>query len=312
MKKFNSEEMELIGTVLMVSGIVAIVYVAVTDDNYFIRFAPYFVQFLTISNDNTVVVVAYILYYLHMALCIFISYCGIRIRQYSKRMEIPEIDFDEYIAADGRPPVLYLRSFRDDKLLANTVIFNIRGMNSEEEILTTYFNKYGPFVAIGQPGDRFPQLGAVRTYLDHGEWQSYVLSLMESASLIILRAGFSEGFWWELEQAIKQSNLKKIIIIIPFRRSKYNKFIKAVREKFDIGLPEFSGKKTTESEMRGIVYFNNDDVPVFVGLKGTHYIIKSTLRITFNIIGARYFFKKRNDMELNLQKLLDDVILAKL
>jgi hypothetical protein len=51
-------------------------------------------------------------------------------------------------------------------------------------------SKIGPFVAIGRPGERLPQLGAIRLYVADPEWQEMVTRLMSEAALVVLRAGF--------------------------------------------------------------------------------------------------------------------------
>ncbi len=65
---------------------------------------------------------------------------------------------DEVKQQDLRPPVIYLRSFKDDQKASMvtpmgglTVIFP--SYVTEEEQIATAINKIGPFLAIGQPGE---------------------------------------------------------------------------------------------------------------------------------------------------------------
>lgn len=67
---------------------------------------------------------------------------------------------DEIKQQDTRPPVIYLRSFKDDQKgstvtlmggLAATAIFP--SYVTEEEQIATAINQIGPFLAIGQPGE---------------------------------------------------------------------------------------------------------------------------------------------------------------
>jgi hypothetical protein len=65
---------------------------------------------------------------------------------------------DEIKRQDLRPPVIYLRSFKDDQkgsmvtpMGGLTVIFP--SYVTEEEQIATAINKIGPFLAIGQPGE---------------------------------------------------------------------------------------------------------------------------------------------------------------
>ncbi len=55
---------------------------------------------------------------------------------------------------DPRQPILYLRSFTNEKKVSR-----------EEEALSQMLSGIGPLIAIGKPGDLAPPLGATRIYL---------------------------------------------------------------------------------------------------------------------------------------------------
>jgi len=95
------------------------------------------------------------------------------------------------LAEDNRPPVVYLRSFQDDSVEAEGTLSAERvanmgavggailavldyegGTMTEEEQLAEALRDVGPFVAVGKPGEKLPQLGAARMYLQDSEWSS--------------------------------------------------------------------------------------------------------------------------------------------
>lgn len=102
-------------------------------------------------------------------------------------------DAHELLLRDKRRPIFYLRSFDHDE----PATANIRS-NAELDMVKA-FKKIGPVVAIGKPGEKLQTLGAARTYVGH-DWRNVILAMIRKASLVILRPGHSDGFWWEVRQ----------------------------------------------------------------------------------------------------------------
>jgi hypothetical protein len=119
------------------------------------------------------------------------------------------------LAADKRPPVLFLRSFIDDEKFdskhSKTALFDF----SLEARLATHFGAIGPFIAVGSPKDSTPRLGASRVRLDDGEWRQAVLGWMDSACYLIVFAGLTHWAKWELCQAIERGYANKLILLFP-------------------------------------------------------------------------------------------------
>jgi hypothetical protein len=121
----------------------------------------------------------------------------------------------------GRPPVLYLRSFADDRLkmrarAGNGRLFLERLLKIRfEEVVTDHLWHYGPVVAIGTPGDKLPPLGAARDYLPDNGWQGRVSQLMNESSMIALVVGRTEGLGWELNTIIRASLLARLVLVLP-------------------------------------------------------------------------------------------------
>ncbi len=128
---------------------------------------------------------------------------------------------DETLQHDQRPPVLYLRSFLDDRLTMSARTANGRvwaerfSPHTFEEVVCDHLWRYGPVVALGMPGDRLPPLGAVRNYFEGDEWRGGVLELMRKASVIVLALGRTESLQWELERLAASNLLSRTVVVVP-------------------------------------------------------------------------------------------------
>ncbi|MGW7041541.1 transferase [Streptomyces avermitilis] len=120
------------------------------------------------------------------------------------------------LLADGRQPVLYLRSFADDDTAAQVDDSAAYvSIHSREEQLAGALGAVGPVITVGRPGEPLPQLGAARFYLPLDDWQPTVLRLMELSQLIVLRLGLGEGLWWEVQQARATQPARKLVLLAP-------------------------------------------------------------------------------------------------
>jgi TM2 domain-containing membrane protein YozV len=130
---------------------------------------------------------------------------------------------DEALAADPRPPVLYLRSFEADPQILVTGpsrtakiagLLNYAASVSPEQELAFILGRVGPVIAIGKPGERLPELGAARRYVGDDEWREVVGQFMSDAALVVIRAGDTDNLWWEVEQAMTRCAPNRIIIVV--------------------------------------------------------------------------------------------------
>jgi hypothetical protein len=137
---------------------------------------------------------------------------------------------------DPRKPILFLRPFQDDEHTSlqpsgmtakatgirsrsayvrggRTDVFDLLwsahpirvlrmigdyGAGSSEESIARYFERHGPVIAIGKPGERLASPGAARMYLDDATWQDAILCEMERAQAVVVQPAPSEGVRWEL------------------------------------------------------------------------------------------------------------------
>ncbi|WP_404870035.1 transferase [Kitasatospora griseola] len=123
------------------------------------------------------------------------------------------------LQADGRRPVLYLRSFADDGTAARIDDWVALNLHSREEQLAAALAAFGPVIAVGRPGEPLPLLGAARFYLPLDDWQPTILHLMDLSRLIVLRVGTGAGLRWEIEQAVATQPAGKLVLLTPGRVS---------------------------------------------------------------------------------------------
>jgi hypothetical protein len=125
---------------------------------------------------------------------------------------------------DRRPPIVYLRSFRDDALPLPTVVsarrpflelFVPRGSDPFEEAVAWELAPYGPVVAIGRPGRSLASLGAARDHLADDEWRAGVTDWMAAARAIVMAIGSTRGVQWEIATLAANGHLAKTVFLFP-------------------------------------------------------------------------------------------------
>ena len=130
----------------------------------------------------------------------------------------------DVVAFDSRPPVVFLRSFQDD---VKSPIGGAFGLwmkipmwffpVSFEQELAGIMNRLGPFVAVGRPGERLPELGANRFYFSNEEWQSQVSELVRRAQLTLILCGPTPSLWWEIDHVLTSATPAHVVLLIPER-----------------------------------------------------------------------------------------------
>lgn len=151
----------------------------------------------------------------------------------------------ELLRHDSRPPVIYLRSFLDDgKYGSGNSVGSHIGLYldtpREEEDLAAVMAKSGPFLAIGNPKEPLPELGAARIYVPDAHWQEVVKDLVADAQLVILRAGETPGLMWEVQQLAARVPPGKVVFYVP-DASQYPAFRENANAYLPRPLPESLG-----------------------------------------------------------------------
>lgn len=125
--------------------------------------------------------------------------------------------------ADPRPPILLLRSFRDESRLAHESEIRFLSssrshMRSVEEQVTDRLWRFGPVIAIGRPGDPKSPLGAAREYLrskDDNEWKRFIRQLVPQCAAVLMVAGSTDGLAWEADHILNGGSGDRLLIVIP-------------------------------------------------------------------------------------------------
>jgi tetratricopeptide (TPR) repeat protein len=199
-------------------------------------------------------------------------------------------------AGDTRPPILYLRSFLDDRkqtlvaysrwavaahvlppsvmptpwnyILRFSPVRVIRVLlnqcvDTSEEQIGLFMRRLGPFVAIGQPGDTFAAPGAARMYVTNEEWKGVVDSYLEESKYIVLQPAGTEGVWWEVERVLKKVPLQKILFCMVnfhLHQNDYEAFHLRILPLLGQSVPSLGGLTTTPAFM----FIDNAGVPRLV------------------------------------------------
>lgn len=104
--------------------------------------------------------------------------------------------------------VVYLRSFSEDRKTSQTVGTNtdfgaLNTVLTEEEQLVKALSSVAAVIAVGDPREELPALGATRMRFQQDEWREGVRKLLREASLVVIRPGaFSPGVKWEIQEAL--------------------------------------------------------------------------------------------------------------
>lgn len=127
-------------------------------------------------------------------------------------------DADKLLAVDTREPILFLRSFQDDEKVSYQMGSAAFVDWSLETRLAAHFSKIGPFIAIGNPKEKTPEIGAARALLSDDQWQARVIDWMDRSRVIVLMSGVTHWVGWELERVLSRRHAGKLIILFPQSR----------------------------------------------------------------------------------------------
>ena len=123
---------------------------------------------------------------------------------------------DRLLELDNRRPILFLRSFADDKVwLWGKGIFGKFRRKTIDEAIEGLAKRLGPFVAIANPNTQLPRLGAAQTYFSNDTWQNAIARWVQTAQMIVMVAGRTEGLRWELDHILADEGQAKLVIFLP-------------------------------------------------------------------------------------------------
>jgi len=123
------------------------------------------------------------------------------------------------VVNDPRPPILFLRSFRDDQVtlrqqgLINHYFRAEPTKHRLDHLLVEEFSRYGPVVAIGRPGEKDLPFGAARTYVPDDHWRDEVTTLACSARAVVIVVDETDGVEWETSVMLQPEFVGKTLFL---------------------------------------------------------------------------------------------------
>ena len=127
------------------------------------------------------------------------------------------------LAADSRPPVLYLRAFnREAELFVElpmhdmetytTYAANQIGVTFEQYFNAAVSSAIGPLVALGSPEDYLSPEGASRLYASDADWMQHFRDLARRSACILMEVTQSENLRLELQTLRTEGWHEKLFI----------------------------------------------------------------------------------------------------
>jgi hypothetical protein len=90
--------------------------------------------------------------------------------------------------------------------------------------LAKYFREFGPFIAIGKPGEKLATIGADRVFVGNDEWQKVVKDFLDKSRYVVLQAAGTEGFVWELQTVLETIPPEKLLFCLSNFRGRQNDY----------------------------------------------------------------------------------------
>jgi hypothetical protein len=216
-------------------------------------------------------------YFIALALFVVAARAGVVLIR--RGWKYDAIGAEKLLEQDTRPPVVYIRSFKDDRqiILASgirrwlSIVFAWATAISAEQELAMIMNRVGPVVAIGKPGEPLPELGAARLYVSDDVWQEKITDMMKQSRLVVIRLGPTANLWWEIDQAVKLLPLRRLLVVSLQSIGSMNSFGKEFEERF--GRPEMPLREKSPllrlmrfttpltGDMGAVVYFDQNAKP---------------------------------------------------
>jgi len=115
-----------------------------------------------------------------------------------------------------------------------------RSVHDEQMLFAEYFSEFGPYIAIGRPGEAFESmdLGAAKYYVPDEAWSTKVVELINSSRAILIEAAETEGLSWEIREVLSRVAPEKVLLILPRNDADYREFCIFAAGLFPHPMPE--------------------------------------------------------------------------
>lgn len=154
-----------------------------------------------------------------------VEWIAYELERLARRLEAVHLDSPSDVEGSF---VLYLRTFGTDRKSARFQYSKYdlkeeRIAYTEEELLCLTMERvYGQVVALGQPGEMLPQVGAKRMYASDEQWRDWVAELASRASLVMIQVNEGKHTKWELEHAAKHLPRERVALLMPRKIHEYD------------------------------------------------------------------------------------------
>jgi general secretion pathway protein G len=127
-------------------------------------------------------------------------------------------------STDGRPSILFLRSFHDDQVKlhsgARGAFHRLLSLGEPrprfDHLLFEEATPIGPVVAIGMPNRPAP-FGAARVFVSDSQWKDAVAGIAGAAHAIVVVLDDTDGVLWELAHIRAAGHVQKTLFVLPPR-----------------------------------------------------------------------------------------------
>jgi hypothetical protein len=128
--------------------------------------------------------------------------------------------FEQAVALDTRPPILFLRSFIDDQVTLPRLPLHTAYWLAEphprrlDHVLVERCSHLGPVVAVGRRGETDLPFGAARLFVpEEEEWKPTILELATRALGIVIVVDDSPGVAWETQRMLEPDLVGKTLFL---------------------------------------------------------------------------------------------------
>lgn len=140
-------------------------------------------------------------------------------------------------ASDSFPAFLRKSLAREYKM---KLLDSSRSVHDEQALFVELFSDFGPYIAIGRPGEAFESMdvGAAKYYVPDEAWMTTVVELIDSSAAIVIEASESGGLSWEIQQVLSRAAPEKVLLILPRNDADYRDFRIFAAGLFPYPMPE--------------------------------------------------------------------------
>lgn len=129
--------------------------------------------------------------------------------------------YAEIVAMD-QERILFLRPFVFDAVVLGRRfrlidwLLPLKGFSSRlEEVAAESAFRVAPLIALADPRETRPELGAIRAYASDDDWQPYIEGQISGSTRILFIIGLSRYTGWETDRILEADAVRKTVFVLP-------------------------------------------------------------------------------------------------